>query len=144
MFVVDISNIPANIQDFPAGAVEATILSAKMDVSKEKGNPLIRLEWEVYHPAVGTAILKNDTLPSAFPAKVKAFWQALNAFTNEDMADQPEAQIDPDALVGAQLILQIGPKESSNGKVYTSVLTPWYYPITRTDVLSYEGADLPL
>jgi len=133
--IVDISNVQASIRDFPNHAVEAKVISAKRGLS-QAGNMKVDLELEIYHPDVGTAVVR-DNLPSAFPAKVKAFWMAINNFTQEDMADQEKVEIDPAALVNAQLIVQLGEQESKkDGKIYKTIVAPWYYPIDRTDVLA--------
>lgn len=136
-FVVDISSVQAPIQEFPNGPVEAQVAKAELDVAKSSGNMMLRIEFEIYHPDHGTATLR-DFLPVTFPAKVKAFWQALNDLTAEQMAEQPEVNIDPDEIVGSQLIIQLGEQEGNNGKLYKNVSSPWYYPLSRaTDLLDY-------
>lgn len=138
--VVDISDVQASIRDFPNHAVEAEVKSAKRGLSQTH-NLKVDLELEIYHPDVGTAIIR-DNLPAAFPAKVKAFWMAINDLTSEDMAEQTQVEIDPAALVGARLIVQLGEQESkTNGKIYKTIVAPWYYPTSRTDVLEQAYAN---
>lgn len=140
-FVVDISNVPQPIGEFPNGPVEATIAEAKLDVVEANGNPIIRLIWDIYHPDVGVGRL-FDSLPSAFPAKAKAFWQALNDFTSEEMMEQANIELNAPELVGAQMIVHLGEKEAKQGKhkgeLFKQVVSPFYYPISRLDVLSYD------
>jgi hypothetical protein len=132
----DFAGVESNIREFPNGPVEAIVKSAMSDVSR-KGNPLIRLELEIHDPNVGTATLR-DTLPQGFPAKAKAFWIAVNDFAPEEVADL-KVDIDPDTLVGAQLIIELGEKESNlDGKLYKQVSPPWYYPLSRAEELFTE------
>ena len=140
---VDISNIAADIRTFPNAALEAKVLSAELDVARSSGAPLIRLEYEIYHPTAGTTKLR-DTLPSNFPAKVKSFWMAVNDFSAEEMAEQPKVDIDPDTLVGATIIVQLGEQENKeSGRVYKTVVAPWYYPISRVDLLEISDDENP-
>ena len=140
-FVVDTSGVESHISEFPVGPIEATVKSAKPDVSK-KGGAMLVLELTIYHPAHGEATIK-DWLPQSFPAKVKAFWMAINDFTQEQMADNPVVEINPPDLIGAQLILQLGEQENEqDGKTYKRIVAPWYYPISRADLLAGEDAPL--
>lgn len=140
-FVVDVSQVEADIRSFPDGPVEATIKTVTPDVSK-KGNNMLVLEVELYHPAVGS-VTTRDWLPSNFPAKVKAFWMAVNDFTEEQIAADPQLKIEPDELKGAQLIVHLGlDEDKETKKVYKKIVPPWYYPISRTDLLSTDGAPL--
>lgn len=131
-FSVDLSNLKTPIWQFPNGPIEATIVSAKVDVAAS-GNPKLAIEWEVYHPEVGTATL-YDNLPSVgFDAKVAAFWMALNELTPEDIQASPKIDIDPGGLRGAQMIVQLGEQERKDkpGTTRKSVVAPWYYPISK-------------
>ena len=140
-FVVDTSSVDAFIGDFPLGPAEATVMSAKPDVSK-KGGAMLVLELQLYHASVGSVTIK-DWLPSSFPSKVKAFWMAINDFTHEQMAENPVVEINPPDLIGAQLIVQIGEQENAeSGKTYKKIVSPWYYPISRLDLLAGEDAPL--
>ena len=78
--IVDVSQVESSIRDFPNGPVEATVREAKLDVAKSSGNQMVVMKLEIYHPSVGSATI-TDRLPAAFPAKVKAFWKAVNDFT---------------------------------------------------------------
>lgn len=141
-FVVDTTGVETHISEFPLGPIEATVHSVKADVSK-KGGAMLVLELKLYHPDHGEAIMK-DWLPQSFPAKVKAFWMAINDFTQEQMNANPVVEINPPDLVGAQLIIQLGEQESEqDGKTYKRISPPWYYPISRADLLS-AGEDAPL
>lgn len=105
---------------------------------------MVAMELELYHPSVGTATIR-DTLPISFPAKVKAFWMALNDLSPEQIAGEPNVAIEPEELVGAQFIVQLGEQENKQtGKVYKSIVAPWYYPLSRVDVLEYAMADAPI
>ena len=140
-FIVDTSQAESFIGDFPLGPVEATVVSCKSDVSK-KGGAMLVLELELFHESVGKATLK-DWLPASFASKVKAFWMAVNDFTHEQMAANPVVEINPPDLIGAQLIVQIGEQEDeTTKKVYKKIVAPWYYPISRLDLLA--GKDAPL
>jgi hypothetical protein len=142
-FVVDISKVEASLRDFPNVPVEAKIVSADLDVAKSSGAPIIRLEFEIYHPDVGTTTIR-DVLPHNFPAKVRAFWMALNDFTPEQMQNQSKVEINPLELVGASMIVQLGERENpATGKIYKSVVSPWYYPLSRVDVLSLGREERP-
>jgi len=141
-FVVDTSKAESFIGDFPLGPTEATVTSVKADISK-KGGAMLVLELQLYHPSVGSATLK-DWLPESFPSKVKAFWMAINDFTHEQMAANPVVEINPPDLVGAQLIVQIGEQEDEKEKkTYKKIVAPWYYPISRVDLLAAQE-DTPL
>lgn len=143
-FVVDISDVTADIRTFPPGVYEATVEDPKTDVSK-KGNPLIKFNLRVYSPKHGEAVI-FDNLPSAFPAKVKAFWLAFNDWTEDDMADMSEVEIDDvNDLDGAQILIQLGDQENKQtGKVYRTVVSPFYYPISRIDLLDLDDEDSPI
>lgn len=142
-FVVDVSGVEGSVRDFPNGPLEATVKEAKLDVAKSSGNQMVVMKLEVYHPSVGTAVI-TDRLPSAFPAKVKAFWKAVNDFTEEEIAANPQVEIDPPSLIGAQLIVQLGTKENKDtGATYKDITPPWYYPLSRAAELLGEN-DPPL
>lgn len=138
-FVIDVSDVAAFASDFPDGPVEAEIKKAELKIAQSSGNPMIDLTLEIYHPQFGTAKL-FDNLPHAFPRKVKAFWMALNELTEEEVQANPKFAIDVDSLVGAQLIVNLGTEEHYNqpGRMVKKVVNPFYFPITRRDVLSYE------
>lgn len=142
-FVVDISDVTADIRTFKPGVYEATVEDPKADVSST-GNPMIKMKLRVYHPDLGEAVI-SDTLPAAFPAKVKAFWMAYNDFTEEDLAGVNEVAIDNEKdLEGAQILIQLGDQENKQtGKTYRTVVAPWYYPVSRQDLLLPEE-DLPI
>jgi hypothetical protein len=144
-FVVDLSNVGADIRNFPDGVYEASIKSAKLDVSKRTANTTLAMEIEIYSPVHGTAVLR-DWLSPAFEAKVKHFWVALNDLTEEQVAASPVVELNPPDLVGAQLLVKLGEQENKEtGKVYKSLVGPWYYPLSRaTDLLlADEEADKP-
>lgn len=138
-FVVDISGVQSDIRSFEDGVYEAKIEKVEHDVSAS-GNPMLRLNLEIYSEEHGTASVR-DFLPEAFPAKVKSFWQAVNDFTAEEMAEQDKVEIDPDALPGATFLIQLGDQENkTTGKVYKTLTPPWYYPLSRASELLDVGA----
>ena len=122
---------------------EATVENVKSDVSKT-GNPMLKFNLRIYSPTLGEAVIK-DNLPMAFPAKVKAFWMAFNDFSEEDLSGVKEVAIDNvQDLEGAQILVQLGDQENKeSGKVYRTVVAPWYYPTSRGDLLPLDE-DLPL
>lgn len=144
-FVVDISSVESNISQFPNGIYPARVRKAELDVAKSSGNPIIRMELAVYSDIYGEATLR-DTLPAAFPAKVKAFWQAYNDFTPEEIAQHPEVNIaDPADLVGAEFLIQLGEQENkATQKTYKTVVAPWYYPMSRAMDLLGDVEDSPI
>lgn len=149
-FVVDISKVPSDLRNFPNGNAEATVKEAKLDVAKESGNPLVRMVLTLYHPSVGEVTM-NDTLPIKFPAKIKSFWMAINDLTEQQALEAPEVDLsEPGNLVGAQFIVAIGEQEGKDrqgnltGRMYKTIVPPWYYPISRTDLLNYEGVETPI
>lgn len=140
-FVVDISSVEPRIQDFPDGVYEATITNPRLDVSK-KGNPVINMDLVIYHPNLGEAVVK-DSLPSAFPRKVRAFWMAFNDLTAEEIAGQQTVEIEnPSDLEGGQILVQLGTQENKEtGRTYKSIVAPWYYPLSRAaDLLGESDA----
>jgi len=142
-FVVDLSNIQASIATWPVGPCEATVKSAKLDVAQKSGNQMVVMELELYHPTAGTTTIR-DYLPQGFPAKVKSFWRALNDYSEEQIAANPEAVIEPADLVGAQFLVQIGDRENKeSGKVYRGIVAPWYYPLSQATELLADD-DTPL
>lgn len=144
-FVVDISNVEGHISTFPHGPCEATVKTAKLDVAQDSGNQMIVMELELFHPTYGTASLR-DYLPHGFPAKFKAFWRAVNDFTEEQLAANPVIEVEPSDLVGAQFLVQIGDRENKKTKkVYRGIIAPWYYPLSQaTKLLAISDDELPL
>lgn len=140
----DLSQIEANKSDFPNGPVEATIKEAKATVSKNSGNPQIELLFEIYHPDVGVATIR-DWLPFTFPRKVGHFWAAYNNMTIEEVRAGGAIDIDPDELVGATLLLNLGEEEgtlkSGEKAMFKQIVSPWYFSDTRTDLLPYMQDD---
>lgn len=142
-FIVDVSNVSANLSQFPSGVYPAQVKEAKLEIAQSSGEPMITLVWEIHHPDLGNATLR-DNLPSKFPAKVKAFYQAVSGLTHEEMQDPANHQIeiDADELIGTQCLVQVGEREYTNkaGEKRTgkSVVGAWYFPADRTDLISYE------
>lgn len=138
--VVDLSGVQCDIRDFPDGPVEATIKSAKYDISERSGQPMIVVQFEIFHPEVGSSEIR-DFLVASFPRKIKGFWQALNNYSVEEMKEQANVEIDPLTLEGAQLILVLGMREKQdkegNKVMRKDIVAPWYYPAERTDLLPY-------
>lgn len=134
-FRVDLSKATSNLSEWPNEFVEATVDDAKIDISKSSGEPMLVLELEVYHPDHGSAKIR-DYLPSGFESKSKAFYQAFNRLSNEEVNAETEIDIDPDNLTGGTVIVKLGEQEV-NGKIYKRIDAPWYLADTRTDVLNY-------
>lgn len=136
--VFDFNDVSVGIKNFPNGPTEAIVKMAKSDVS-QTGNPVLRLEFEIYHPEYGTAILKDNISPK-FKSKALAFWAAVNDMTLEELIGT-EVDVDPKGLKGAQLILQLGEKVSDfNGKTYKEVVDPFFFPLSRAADLFGEEA----
>lgn len=134
--IVDVSNVESNIQEFANGIYEAKVVAAKYDVSKSSNDTMIVLQIEIYHPSYGSAKLR-DWLPPSFPAKCLNFFMALNDYSREDVAEMVEVEIpEPQELVGAEILIQLGEQENKQtGKVYKSIVGPWYYPLSRAGEL---------
>jgi hypothetical protein len=131
----DISGIETDIRDFPDGPVEAEIAKAEIEVSKA-GNPMIVVSFKVFHPEVGTAIVKDHLVPSDKPfakKKVATFYGAFNGQTLEEVRQYESLDLNPVELVGGRLIVVLG--QNDNG--YKQLVPPFYYPETQTDVLPY-------
>ena len=141
--VIDVSGVTANLGQFPNGVYEARVTAAKLDIAQSSGEPVIKLEWEIYHPELGNATIR-DTLPSKFPAKCKAFYQAVSDLSHEDMQDPSHQQIelDPDELIGAECLVQLGEREGTandgSKRMYKSIVGSWYFPSSRQDLIGYE------
>lgn len=144
---IDLSNAGGSIRDFPVGVYEAEVIKAELEVSKNTGNPMITVELEIHHPTMGSTTLR-DWLPMSFPSKVKTFWMAANNFTPQDAAEalakSSEVELDPTELVGIQLLVQIGERESvADGKTYKGVVPPFYYPLSRSDLVNWNNEERP-
>lgn len=133
-FKVDLSKAKANLSEWPNEFVEATVNDASVDVSKA-GNPMLKLEFEIYHPEYGTAVL-YDTLPTNFEVKSKAFYQAFHRLSDEEIKEEHEVELDPRELTGATMIVKLGEREYQ-GKMYKQSDNPWFLSDERTDVLNY-------
>jgi hypothetical protein len=144
---IDLSNAGGSIRDFPVGVYEAEVIKADLEVSKGTGNPMITLELEIHHPTMGSTTLR-DWLPVSFPSKVKSFWVAAMNYTAQQAAEAlsrgSEVELDPAELVGVQILVQIGEKESTNdGKMYKGVVPPFYYPVSRNDLVNWDNLERP-
>jgi hypothetical protein len=136
---VDLSKATTFVSNFPNGVYPAKVASAKLDVSGA-GNPMIVVELELYHPELGSGTIRDFLVPS-FASKVKAFWQAVTGATNEEMQlpENQNVEIDPDELVGAELLVQLGEQENAeDGKTYKSLVGSWYFPASRSDLITFE------
>ena len=146
---VNLANVETRADGFPDGVYSARVLDANLDVSKASGNPMIVLQLEIYHPQLGTATLRDWLVPT-FASKVKSFYQAVNNFTAQELADDlardSEPEIDPDQLKGAEVLVQIGEKASQQdpSKMFKNVVAPFYFPLSRMDLLAWQEGDAPL
>lgn len=129
--VIHVADIESSIREFPNGVYEAKVTEAKYDVSKKTNDTMIVLKLEIYHPVHGTASIR-DWLPPSFPAKCFAFYLALNDWTR-DQVDTDDIELpEPPDLVGAEILVQLGEQESkTDGKMYKTLIGPWYYPLSR-------------
>jgi len=146
---VNLADVKTYASEFPNGTYSARILKADLEVSQNTGNPMIVLELEIYHPKLGSATMRDWLVP-AFARKMKAFYQAINNFDAQELADSiardAEPEINPSELVGAEVIVQVGEGTSKTDptKVYKNIVAPFYFPITRMDLLNWQEDDLPL
>lgn len=148
----DFSEVQASLRDFPPGPVEAEIIEATAEISKNSGNPMIVIKFEVTHPNHGSARL-TDYLSPGFAAKGAKFWQAINSMSEDELRSQEQVGIDADNLVGSRLIVVLDEGEEDtytdkNGnerKAHRRGLDyPWYYSEEQVDVLPYLSEnDLP-
>jgi len=144
---VNLANVETRADAFPNGVYSARITKADLEVSQNTGNPMIVLQLEIYHPTIGTATVRDWLVPS-FASKIKAFYQAINNFGAQELADSlardPEPELDPDEMVGGELLVQIGDsKPNDKGMVYKNVVAPFYFPSSRMDLLAWQE-DAPL
>jgi hypothetical protein len=144
---IDLSGATGSIRDFPVGVYEAEVVKAELEVSRNTGNPMITIELEIHHPTMGSTTLR-DWLPVSFPSKVKSFWVAAMNYTPQQAAEAlsrgSEVELDPTELIGTQLLVQIGEREStSDGKTYKGVVAPFYYPASRFDLVNWDNEQRP-
>jgi hypothetical protein len=131
----NVSGIETDIRDFPDGPVEAEIVKAEVEVSK-KGNPMVVLTYQVFHPEHGEATVKDFMVPSDHNyAKKKAahFYAAFNGVTMAEAIANGDYDLDPNEVKGGRMIIVLGVND--NG--YKSIVDPWFYSETQTDVLPY-------
>lgn len=145
-FSVNVSEVKAMRDELPYGTYPGKILEAKLDVT-QKGDPMIVLQLELQHPSLGSVEVR-DWLPATFPRKAKALYLALNNWTPaegaEALAQNPDIELDPQELVGAELLVQWGLEKGRNGKDdFIGVVSPFYFPATRYDLLAWME-DAPL
>lgn len=140
---VDLSGVATDLSVFPNGVYEAQVLTAELEISKNSGNPMITVEFEIHHPTIGTGTIK-DWLSPGFKSKIKSFWMAANGFTNEQardaLASGSEIELDPDEMVGVQLLVNIGEREGreNDGRMFKSVVAPFFFPVTRSDLVKWD------
>lgn len=146
---VNLAGVESGLRDFPVGVYPARITKAELDVSKNTGQPMIVVWLEIHHPMLGSGTLR-DWLVVTFPAKIKTFYQAVNNYTAQELAEavnrNPDIELDPQELVGAELLVQIGEEPSQNdpSKLYKKVVSPFFYPVSRSDLLAWMEDDVPL
>jgi len=146
---VNLANVENRADGFPDGVYSARVKDAKLDVSTNTGNPMIVLQLEIFHPTLGTASIR-DWLVASFASKVKAFYQAVNNFSAQELADDiardSEPELNPTEMIGAEVLVQIGdrPSKADPTKIFKNVVAPFYFPISRMDLLTWQEDDLPL
>lgn len=146
---VNLANVETSAEGFPNGVYSARIMKAELEISKTSGNPMIVVQLEIYHPQLGTASIR-DWLVASFPSKMKSFYQAVNNFNAQQLADDlarnSEPEIDPDELIGAEMLVQIGekPSQMDPNRMFKNVVAPFYFPISRMDLLAWQEGDVPL
>lgn len=140
-------NVRQPLVSWPDGPVTATINAAELTTSKSSGEPMIVVEFEVFHPEYGTSTLR-DYLPFAFGAKCTAFYQSFYRLNAQELKaemaeNNGDLELDDQELVGGTMIVVLGDVENQDGKTYKNVVAPWYYSDDRDDVLPdayHEGA----
>lgn len=146
---VNLADVPSDLASFPLGVYEAQVLSADLEIAKSSGNPMIVVNFEIHHPDLGTATIK-DFLSPGFKSKIKAFWMAANGFTHEQardaLAQGADIELDPDEMVGTQLLVNIGEKAArdGSGRMFKEVAPPFFFPSTRQDLVKWGSEDLPV
>ena len=146
---VDLSGVATDLSTFPTGVYEAQVLTAELEISKTSGNPMITVEFEIHHPDLGTGVIK-DWLSPGFKSKIKSFWMAANGFSNEQardaLASGGEIELDPDEMIGVQLLVNVGEKEGreKDGRMFKSVVAPFFFPVTRSDLVRWGDEESPL
>jgi hypothetical protein len=131
----NISGVELDIRDFPDGPVESEIVKAEVEVSKT-GNPMVVAHHKVFHPEYGHAIVKDFMVPSEsnyVKKKNTQFYAAFHGMTFDEARQINDYDLDPQEIKGARMIVVLG--VNKNG--YKSIVDPWYYPETQTDVLPY-------
>ncbi len=143
---VDISNINPDLSMFPNGVYEAQVLTADLEISKNSGNPMITLQLEFHHPKLGSGVVK-DWLSPGFKSKIKSFWMAANGFDHEQAVEAlrsgGEIDLDPDELVGVQLLINLGEQEGRNdpSRMFKTVVAPFFFPVNRKDLLTWQEGE---
>lgn len=142
--IIDLNDVKAFANEFPDGPIMARIDVAKLDIAKGSGAPMIVVDFEIYHPDHGTATIR-DWIVASFPNKVRNLWIALNNFSTEEYNQFMEEsgghlELTPETLHEAEFIINLGPKEYTDGKtgekrVGKEISPPWYYPASRVDLL---------
>lgn len=138
-FVVDVSNVAADIENFPNGPVEAEVLSAEWKTNDRSGASYLNIMYDIYHPNVGTARFW-DSLYTTFPPKAKALFVAINDFSPEQAANLSEIELVPEELPGERVILFLDDwYNEKTQKTRKTVGRPYYLPISRQEVLVSQG-----
>lgn len=136
----DLSQIKADIRDFPDGAYYARVVNAEPDVSKTSGNPMLVITFEVSSEEWGQGEIReyltanNDfgrrkakVLAAALadvPANQVAEWAKENQTITFAARD----------LIGGELIIHIADQErKETGKVYKSIVNPFYSALSEAE-----------
>jgi len=155
--VIDLTETSANVSNFPNGVYEAKVVEAEMTIAQSSGDPMVNLRWEIHHPDLGNAVIR-DNLPFNFAEKVKAFWLSANDMTEQEFqqikstnpSQLKDVEINPPELIGIEMLVQVGEQEGRdkvtkqpNGKIYKNIVGSWYFPASRTDLLTWDNGDEP-
>lgn len=134
---VNLNNVPNDLNQFPNGAYLAEIIEAEEGVTG-KGGPTMNLKYRINHSKYGMTEVR-DGLPLSFPGKIKSFWTAFNHTPPQEQVDMGEVELVEDELIGGTLIIVLGEREGTdkqgNSRTFKQVVSPFYYPDDRDDVL---------
>ncbi len=134
---IDLNNVPNDLNTFPNGNYLAEVIKAEMGVT-QKGDPTLNLRYRIHHPNYGMTELR-DGLPSSFPSKIKTFYTSFHHIDPQEAGSLGEIEIEENELIGGTIIIALGERQGNNKEgvsvTYKQVVSPFYYPDDRDDVL---------
>ena len=140
---VDLSKASGSLGNFPDGPVVGTILKAEMQISKA-GNDMLVVDWEVYHPRVGTGEVRDWLVGEGFESKFKMFWIGIMNMNDADSKDLGEIEVDDTLLAKTQAILHIGHIPAKEGyAARQGLVDPYYSPLRLSGQLLKYGQFTP-